>query len=181
MRALLLVAEGLLAEGGGFLCECAARDHGGSEPSVRLGRRLTLLSFTLRSLAACLERRRGRADARAVERCLVHVRHDLALVGRLLPALTTAEMPLRLVAQRGATPPRSLAAACRRVHAEMRTVAALARSADQGAFALWAQRRAQYYLRRGEPDADGSITRTRSRGTSSRTRSASAVSAAMRG
>lgn len=181
MRALLLVAEGLLVEGGGFLNDRAQFDAEGATPGVRLGRRVAVLAFTLRSLAACLERRRGRADARAVERCLVHVRHDLALVCRLLPALTSEQMPLRLAALRGATPPKSLAAACRRVQAEMHTVALLARSADDGAFSRWAQRRAQYYLRRAAPAAGGSITRTRSRGTSSRTKSASAVSAAMRG
>lgn len=181
MAVLLIVAEALIAEGGGFLRERARCDADACTPGARLARRLAVLAFTLRALAACLERRRDRADTRAVERCLAHVRHDLALVCRLLPTLTTEQVPLRLAEQSGTAPPKSLAAACRRVQAEMRTVALLARSADAAAFSLWAHRRAQYYLRRAAPDAGGSITRTRSRGTSSRTRSASAVNAAMRG
>lgn len=176
MRALLFVAEALLAEGGDFLRPGVARQP---DPAARLARRLLVLSFALRSLAACLEHRRNGADRRVVERCLAHVRHDLAIVARLLPTLTEEPTLLRLAALRHAGRPPSLPIACRRVQTEMQIVAALARSADQSAFSRWAQRRAQHYLRRGL--AGASMTRTRSRGTSPRTRSASAVNAAMRG
>jgi hypothetical protein len=70
MRALLFVAEALLAEGGDFLRPGVARQP---DPATRLARRLMVLSFALRSLAACLERQRDRADRRVVERCRLHV------------------------------------------------------------------------------------------------------------
>ncbi|MCS7101029.1 MAG: hypothetical protein NZL99_04945, partial [Burkholderiaceae bacterium] len=136
--------------------------------------------FALRALAFELQRRQRQADARAAARCLAHVKHDLAIVGRLLPKLAGAELPLRLTEQPPVIAPRSLAAACLRVQAEMRTVALLARSADAEEFSQWAQRRALHYLRRGA-SAGASITRTRSRGTSARTSAAKALSAGMRG
>jgi hypothetical protein len=179
-RALLLVAEGLLGEGGAFLREQAAADAGGSVPDERLARRVVLLIFALRCLAASLQRhRRGREPAPAVERCLAHVRHDLALLERLLGTLRAAGGPLDAAARLSASRALPLSAACRHVRVELRAVAALARSADHRDLSAWALRRARAYFRRD--GAGASTTRTRSRGTSARTRSAKAVKAAMRG
>ncbi|MCS6945822.1 MAG: hypothetical protein RMK97_10495 [Sutterellaceae bacterium] len=180
MRPLLLIDETLLAEGAAFLQAQAAADPGRADPSVRLARRLAVLILALRSLAFELQRRQRQIDARAAARCLAHVKHDLRIIGQLLPKLAGAELPLQLTEQPPVLVARSLAAACLRVQAEMRTVALLARSAAAEEFSQWAQRRAQHYLRRGASAAVSS-TRTRSRGTSARTSAASAFNAGMRG
>lgn len=183
MPTLLLVNETLVAEGAAFMRNAVA-DSGAAQPAVRLARRLVLLQFALRSLHAGLASRLHSADAAAPRefgRCIACVQRELDAVARELGVLgAVASAPLLEVARPLPAPTPAPVVACRRVQTELRIVAALARSAGETAFALWAERRAQRYLRCGVGERS-SKTRTRSRGISSLTSATRADSAALRG
>lgn len=182
MPAPLLVSETLIAEGAGFL---AAADgtpgSAGSVADARLARRLPLLRLLL--VIAHLSLQRALRPPAGVS--LAQVRRELAATELALRAHPSPDRRLIAAADRAATMP--LRTTARLLAAEFHTIAVLARAADDGALFLWARRRAQMYRRTGDAlgqpalRGDGATTRTRSRGTSSRTSSASASTAATRG
>ncbi len=182
MPAPLLVSETLLAEGAAFLLAVDDALANGVAAHVRLSRRLPVLRLLLELARLSLQRTlRPPAGVSAAQ-----LRRELATTERALRAYANPAATWPATSERGTAP--SLPTSLRLLAAEFRTIAALARAADDEALFLWARRRAWRYrstrsanVQAAALRADRVTMRTRSRGTSSATRAASASTAAARG
>jgi hypothetical protein len=182
MPAPLLVSETLLAEGAAFLAAVDNSLASGGAARVRLAQRLPVLHLLLEFARLSLQRAlRPPAGVSAAQ-----LRRELATTERALRAYANPAATWPTPSGRSAAP--SLRTSLRLLAAEFRTIAALARAADDDALFLWARRRARMYRstrcangQAGALRADGITMRTRSRGTSSTTKEASASTAATRG